>query len=678
MGSESPIGAVFLSYASQDVEAARRICDALRAGGIEVWLDQSDLRGGDAWDRQIRKQIHDCTLFIPIISAASQARLEGYFRLEWRLAVERTHLMADRMTFLIPVVIDGTTDQDAEVPDAFRAVQWTRLRGGETPPAFVERVIRLLSPSSTSASTHTHPSAAAPATRQAARRSAARRWALPLSLLAALTVAIIGVGYLALDRFVLAKRSTAGVPSTAVTVAAGVPEPVAIPDKSIAVLPFVNMSSDKEQDYFSDGLAEELLNMLTQVADLKVAARTSSFYFKGKQATISDIARTLGVAHVLEGSVRKAANKLRVTVQLIRADNGFHLWSRTYDRDVADIFKVQDEIAADVVATLKVKFLPTQQLRNLHRSDNPEAYAQYLLGRQLYFRVSPEGNRRAIEAFDRALALDPNYAAAMTGRVEAVANLRSDSGMPRASPEALEVLKKVLALAPELSDGYSDLGMARLFAYEWNDADTNLKKAIALSPGDSIAVRRYGYFLGSQGRFAEAIEAIKRAQSLDPLDAYSLFYLGLIHAGEGQYPAAHGALQRALEISPTHQRAFRLLAVVEVLEGRAQDAAAICQRLTLEWHREACEASTEHALGHTVRSQQVLAKLVRTDSADGVFAVAGVYAMQGDATRAFEWLDHAYARCSEQLAFIKTEPALISLHGDPRYKALLRRMKLPG
>jgi len=233
--SSSP-KAVFLSYASQDAEAARRICDALRAMSVEVWFDQSALRGGDAWDASIRHQIKDCALFVPVISANTQAREEGYFRLEWKLAVDRSHLMADGKAFLLPVVIDATIDVNARVPEKFRDVQWSHLPAGELSTAFAEHVHRLLSGGAA-------PSAVAP---------------------------------------------TRAVPATERAVAAARQEP-----PSIAVLPFVNMSSDKEQEYFSDGLSEELLNQLAQIPQLRVIARTSSFSFKGKEVDVATIAKAL-------------------------------------------------------------------------------------------------------------------------------------------------------------------------------------------------------------------------------------------------------------------------------------------------------------------------------------------------------------------------------------------------
>jgi len=327
MGDESsnpastPTGAVFLSYASEDVDAAQRICDALRAEGIEVWFDQSELRGGDAWDRQIRKQIHDCALFIPLISQHSQERLEGYFRLEWKLAVDRSHRMAAERSFIVPVVVDSTRERDALIPESFRDVQWTYLPGGETSPAFGARIAALLgrtTPASTANGPGPGPGLVSTPPARTRNRRAVR---IPLGL--ATLAIIVGGGWFALRHsgpHPHAEDGVAGHPQAAVT------------EKSIAVLPFTDMSERHDQEYFSDGMTEEIIDLLSKVPDLRVPARTSSFYFKGKSEDIPTIARRLMVEHVLEGSIRKSGNHLRITAQLVRADTGYHVWSETSSR----------------------------------------------------------------------------------------------------------------------------------------------------------------------------------------------------------------------------------------------------------------------------------------------------------------------------------------------------------
>ena len=327
--------AVFLSYASDDAEIAERICASLRAAGIEVWFDQNALRSGDAWDQKIRREIRDCTLFIPIVSRSTQARSEGYFRLEWHLADQRSHLIARSRAFLLPVCIDSTSEADAEVPDSFTSVQWTRLPDGNVPPAFAERVARLLAQDD-----HTPPPRPRPASFQTVTGSGSLpgrpvRTRLGLLLLAAL--AATGISYVAMNRLLPGRHELAPAPTSVPVATIDAAARSTIPEKSIAVLPFADMSERKDQEYLSDGMTEEIIDLLVKVPELRVPARTSSFYFKGKSEDISTIARRLAVAHILEGSVRKSGNRLRVTAQLVRADTGYQLWSETYDRDLKDV-----------------------------------------------------------------------------------------------------------------------------------------------------------------------------------------------------------------------------------------------------------------------------------------------------------------------------------------------------
>ena len=340
--ASTPTGAVFLSYASQDAEAAARVCNALRAAGIEVWFDQSELRGGDAWDQSIRKQIKTCALFVPVVSQHTHQRAEGYFRLEWKLAVDRCYLMSADKPFLVPVVIDDTPDDDERVPEKFREVQWTRLSPGETPRDFATRIGQLLSGESGHSSMVAQPRAVV-----AGRPSRSWRWLALFAVLAAVAA------YLLVEKPWIAK------PALPARQTASAETPVAFtpPPHSIAVLPFVNMSGDPSQEYFSDGLTEELLNSLSHINELQVAARTSSFSFQGAHPDIGTVAHKLNVASVLEGSVRRSGHTIRVTAQLNNGVTGFHLWSQTYDRDLGDVLKLQTEIATAVANSLKVTLL---------------------------------------------------------------------------------------------------------------------------------------------------------------------------------------------------------------------------------------------------------------------------------------------------------------------------------
>src|SRR5215472_1000393 len=399
MGGESPnqvtrpAGAVFVSYASQDAVAAERIATGLRAAGIEVWFDQSELRGGEAWDRQIRKQIHDCALFIPVISANAHARVEGYFRLEWKLAVDRSHLMAPDQTFLLPVVIDDTPQTDERIPDRFRELQWSRAPGGQPSGAFVRRVEGLLLPEPARAPTASRSSAAPASSVPTSPIATTATWRSKPALVVSVASLAVVLTYIVVDKFWISRhappsREAASVNGTAARAIAPAPSPAGStfnpPPHSIAVLPFVNMSGDKEQEYFSDGLTEELLNSLAEINELQVAARTSAFSFKGTNTDIGTIAHKLNVGAVLEGSVRRSGNTVRVTTQLINAVTGFHLWSHTYDRNLGDVLKLETEIADAVASALKVNLLGDVATPiELGGTRNPAAFDAYLRGLKL-------------------------------------------------------------------------------------------------------------------------------------------------------------------------------------------------------------------------------------------------------------------------------------------------------
>src|SRR6516162_4024507 len=421
MGADSPnrvgaqTGAIFLSYASQDVEAAQRICEALRASGIEVWFDQSELRGGDVWDQKIRRQIHDCALFIPVISANTASRREGYFRLEWDLADQRSHRMARDQEFIVPVCVDATPGAGTDVPESFHRVQWTRLPGGETPPEFVARIKRLLSPESptTARLPMGTGSGSSPIPLTTGLPSRLRR-ALPVAIAVLVLAALT---YLLINKPWISKPPVPAATSNAISSPA-LPTAFNPPPHSIAVLPFVNMSGDKEQEYFSEGLTEELLNSLSRINELQVAARTSSFSFQGEHPDIAAVAHKLNVGAVLEGSVRRSARTVRITAQLVNGTTGYHLWSQTYDRGLGDVLQLQTEIATAVAGALKVTLLGNVSAKiELGGTRNPTAFDAYLHAMRAYNSYQDDKDlRAAIVGFNESIKLDPSYALAYAAR----------------------------------------------------------------------------------------------------------------------------------------------------------------------------------------------------------------------------------------------------------------------
>jgi TolB-like protein len=687
-----PPRAVFLSYASQDAQAAQRINDALRSSGIEVWFDRSELRGGEAWDRHITKQIHDCALFMAVISAHTEARSEGYFRREWRIALDRARNMADDQAFLMPVVIDATASASARVPDQFREVQWTALPAGATPPAFIERISHLLSLERHDAPAAVRTVSGPGAASEKASIFSASAWrsnpALPLITAAV----VIAAGYFAIHQFGLADHGTHAPPPP---VAAGTltgawvhrtPAPVeplphpAIDERSIAVLPFVDMSERKDQEYFSDGLSEELIELLGKTPGLKVIARTSSFYFKGRAEKLEAIAQELHVANVLEGSVRKSGSRLRVTAQLIRADTSEHIWSETFDRDLHDVFKVQDEIASAVVTALKMHLLSTPTLASHEelRTGNLEAYNQYLRGWESYNLGDMGGYQRAIAGFSTAISLDPGYAAAYAGRALARFWIADASDDAAGYDSALADAAKAIALAPGLAAGYAARGFVRaIHVYDSTGAQADMDKAVALNPGAADVLHRSAVVLGIVGDLPGAIAREQKALELDPLSAEICMRLAFFLAANQQLAQARHLYEKALAIAPNSIRARYNLGELELLENRPADALVDFRNTALADFRLIGEAKAEFSLGHHDESQRILEQLITNSPRHNSGGIASIYAWRGEKEKAFEWAERAVVQRDSAMTWIKIDPNFRSLRGDPRYTELLRKMNLP-
>jgi serine/threonine protein kinase/Tfp pilus assembly protein PilF len=449
-----------------------------------------------------------------------------------------------------------------------------------------------------------------------------------------------------------------------------------ISDKSIAVLPFVDMSEKKDQGYFSDGLSEELIISLAQIHDLQVIARTSSFHFRDQKTPIAEIGSTLRVAHVLEGSVRRAGNTVRVTAQLIRADSGLPLWSQSYDRDVKDIFQVQDGIAAAVVAALKLKLLPTEGLDDPHRSDNPEAYNQFLLARQFGRRGNLEDTERAVAAYTHAIELDPGFAAAYAGLSFAETALATSTQDAARFSAARDAAEKALHLAPQLVDAYRARAQLRLETLDFAGARADSEQAVALAPGDSRVQGLYGAQIAAFGKIPQAIAAMNKAIELDPLSSYAWANAGLFLTENRDYPAARRALERAAAITPSNDAFHFALGQLDLLQGRLADALVEFQKLGGDGVRRMGDAMIEHANGHEKQSQQALKDLIAKHATDMAYQVGDVYAWRGEKDKAFEWLERAYQQHDSGLNGIAYDPLLAGLQSDPRYGALLKKLEL--
>ena len=595
-----PSHAVFLSYASQDAEAAQRICDALRAAGIEVFLDQSELRGGDVWDQKIRREIHDCALFIPVISANTASRHEGDFRLEWNLANQRTHMMARNRVFVVPVCLDATPDAGADVPESFQRVQWTRLPAGETPPAFVERVRRLLSPD---LSTTTRPPAS---------------------------------------------------PASGAVPPVREPNRAAAVKPSIVVLPFVNMSGDQEQEYFSDGITEDIITDLSKVSALAVVSRNSAFMYKGKHVDVPKLARELKVGHILEGSVRKAGGRVRISAQLVDGSSNDHVWAERYDRDLNDIFALQAEISEAIVKALKLKLLPEEKKAIEQRgTDNVEAYNLYLLARQSYI-TGHEADVRRVEAIirlcNRAIEIDPKYSRAWALMAIGQMTLRFVHG--RRGDDGLVPAERALALDANLAEAHAV--KARILAQHGrhDEAAAEIEVALRLDPESYEVNRAAAYLRFRQQRLDEAVRYYEKAMALMETDLNSSSMLLTCYTALGNSQSARRVAQITLSRSekilaqdPNNGTAMAYGAVALAALGEAERAK--------DWIDRALLIDPDNM---NARYNFACSMTTYLNDPDSALKLLGPVFE----TLAIGFLNHA-----------KADPDLDPLRGDPRFKAMV-------
>jgi TolB-like protein/predicted Ser/Thr protein kinase len=454
------------------------------------------------------------------------------------------------------------------------------------------------------------------------------------------------------------------------------------PDRvaSIAVLPFADLSQAKDQEYFSDGLAEELLNVLAKSPDLRVAGRTSSFQFKGKNEDPRVIGQKLGVTTLLEGSVRKAGNHVRITAQLVNVADGFHVWSETYDRELTDIFAVQDEIARSVSSALRVTLLEKRRPPTTAGGNTSEAYNLYLQGRYFRARNTKQDLENAIRYYERALRLDPGYAVAWVGLstshgAQAVSGyVPVDEGFRKSRQEA----EKAIALEPRLAEAHAALGQVRTFYdWDWSGADAAHKEALRLDPGNAMVVRTAAVLAAILGRFDEALELDRRAVGLDPLSIRTHLNLGFHAWRAGRLDQAEAAFRKALELNSEYPGAHMQLARVHLMRPKPQAALQETDREgELPWRRQG-RALAYHALGRKGEADAALAELLEKDKENAAFQIAEVYAFRGEADRAFAWLERAYAQRDSGLPEMKGDPLLKNLEADPRYGAFLEKMRLP-
>jgi len=436
---------------------------------------------------------------------------------------------------------------------------------------------------------------------------------------------------------------------------------------SIAVLPFVDMSPDKDQDYFADGLSEELLNLLSKIPNLQVAARTSSFSFKGENLEITEIAQRLKVAHVLEGSVRTSGRRVRVTAQLIHAEDGFHLWSETYDRTLDDIFAIQDEIASEVVAQLKLALLGAAPKV---KETNPLAYSLYLQGHHLTLQESADGFKRAAELLQQAVSIDPGYVAAWA-ELSAVYSGQASAGLvpiDKGYTMARQAANKALAIDPAYVRAYSLLARISL-GYD-NDlaaAARYLEQGFELEPTNHSIITQAARVAQALGKIDTAIEMGKFLVARDPVGSRGLNVLGISYMYSGQWDNAISAFRNVLTLSPTYFGAHYRIGTALLAKGEPAAALIEMQQEPDEEYQVKGTAVAMHDLGRQEEFETLFAELRDRWGEQWPSEVAHVYAWIGEADAAFEWLDKAVEQNEDGLSEQFDNEYFVSLHDDPRW-----------
>jgi TolB-like protein/Tfp pilus assembly protein PilF len=484
----------------------------------------------------------------------------------------------------------------------------------------------------------------------------------PSSLLNTLIMSglVIAVSLLVVDRFLNPNKNSLAP----------------ITDKSIAVIPFRNMSSDQDQEYFSDGLSEELIILLTKIPDLKVIARTSSFAFKGKDEDLRIIGEKLGVANLLEGSVRKSGNRLRITVQLIKAEDGSHLWSEIYDRTLDDIFSVQDEIAAAVVTELKVTLL-----KNANNSMNPEAYNLYLEGKFLADTRSKQNFELAIDKLKQALAMD-STAEQIWAELGSVYSYQAGYGyIPTEEGYALarQASERALHLNPDLAETWDNLGwISMYYDLDFSKADAAFKRVLEIDPANASALNNSAAMQSCLGKVDEAIALYNKAISADPLRPAGYNGLSLEYFYKGDWEKSEEAMEKVLEITPDYSSAYYQLARIQLAQGDGEDAIETLKKEADELWKLAGLSLAYSQLHQEADAKKALQELIDKYTEGAAYQIAATYASRGEIDSAFEWLERAYQQRDGGLTEIMADPTFKSLQKDSRWKPFLQRMKLVG
>jgi len=672
---------VFVSYASEDVVIANTIVAALEQQGFRCWIAPRDVIPGSHYADGIVRAINGSKLLVLVLSEYAIASPHVGKEIE-RASSKRHPIIAVR-TDAAPLT--------HEFEYFLSESQWIDA-GAEGTDAVAVKVVEAVGH-------HVDPSAAAEprslSVKPIARRTTTLRRTKWL-VVGGVAMASLALAYFVGDKFWLSKRVATGQPAAAI-VSTVAPAAASISEKSIAVLPFTDMSETKDQEYLADGMAEEVINLLAQVPDLLVSARTSSFSFKRRPTKIPEIAHELGVAHILEGSIRRSADHLRVTAKLVRADNGYHLWSETYDRELRDIFKVQDEIANAVVQALQIKLTAGTYVlghgdggelsRRKGGTQNLEAYQFFLRAMSSHNQGTPSSLDAANEYFNEAIKLDPRFGMAWLGLAN-VAGLKVNN-LTLAAAEGYErsrqLAQHALELSPDLVDARARLAVVHIyFDWDWAAAENELRGALAIDPTNPTVHFNAGFLSYVLGRWEDAERQFQFALLRDPINTAVLFSLGGLYYKTGRFAEAEALYQKLLELAPGFVSARARFGHTLLADGKPVAALAMAQQSVRDGTSLYGAGGPQLFLpialqenGREAEADALLNAEIPRWTERGAYYVAMNYAYRGDHDLALQWLERAYQQKDPALVLIVGEPLFRSMADDPRYKAFLRKMNLP-
>jgi TolB-like protein/Tfp pilus assembly protein PilF len=688
-GEEAATGArarasdVFISYASPDRAVADAVCAALEQSGVACWVAPRDVMPGEFYGDAIVRAI-DAAAAVVLVLSEHSATSSHVLREVERASSKRHPVISLRI---------DTCPMPAGLEYFLNTSQWLDASGGAPDRAFpalvtaVRRVVaRWPDASAASARSAAPLNSPEPTALPAAQRT--RRRFLAASLAA---VVLLGVGVAVGVRFLGSGHGRDGavesvaLPTQPPSSSPAAPAAFSPPAHSVAVLPFLNMSGDPKQDYFSDGLSEELLNSLTSIRDLHVAARTSSFFFKGKDVDLSDVAHKLNVGAVLEGSVRKDGGHVRITAQLIDAVSGFHLWSQTYDRDLKDVLKLQTEIATAVTTALQATLLANAAATiELGGTQNSAAFDAYLRGK------SSDGDKpgrehllAVIAAFDQAISLDPGFAKAYVSKSLAESGFAEYFGQGAEAREhfarARSAAQRALELAPDLGEAHS--AYAKVLSdgfFDFNGALAEHERALALSPNDSGVLLRAGWFMVDIGRADSGAAMAQRGVALDNLNPRAYRTLAIALDDAHRHREAIEAANRALSLNPSDVRQTALRGISLLQLGEFESARQSCDTPPLDWESRLCLAIAYDKL-HRRPDAEAQVRDMKANLGDAsAYQYAEIYAQWGDIPTALDWIETAYRLKDPGLVSLRTDEFFGPLRNEPRFREIERRVNIPN